>query len=704
MPWQDKRLSLVSQYTDLSHIPVTQLAGVGDRIAAKLARLNLHSVQDLLFHLPVRYEDRTRVVPIAELRSGQRAVIEGRVTASRVIYARRRMLVCEVEDASGSLTLKFFHFNSLQQKRLAAAETVRCFGLCRFGRSGLEMIHPEFENRSAPAREVHLTPVYPLTEGIHQLKMRGLVEQALQIMLAAPEKMQDWIPAEILRQMELPGLVQALEYIHRPPCDVPLEELMYGESGYIVRLAFEELLAHRLSMRLARRRLKAVRAHGLNTESALVNRFVSGLPFSLTGAQQRVIAEVVRDLGRPEPMMRLVHGDVGSGKTLVAAVAALHAIDAGHQAALMAPTEILAEQHFQTFSSWFEALGCRIAYLSSRISAADKKKALAQIEDGSAQLVIGTHALFQQQVSFRSLALIVVDEQHRFGVHQRMALKQKGGGDGLAPHQLIMTATPIPRTLAMISYADLDISVIDELPAGRRPVRTVVLPDTRRDQVMQRVYVNCRQGRQAYWVCPLIDESELIACQAAEETLVQLKSRLPDLRIGLVHGRMKTEDKSRVMQAFKDAGLDLLVATTVIEVGVDVPNASLMIIENAERLGLAQLHQLRGRVGRGNLDSACVLLYQSPLGELAGKRLAAMRDSNDGFYIANRDLELRGPGEVFGARQTGAIQFRIADLDRDKGLLDSVQQAAERLIEQNEKQAYLIIRRWIGESLRYAAV
>ncbi len=696
-------MSLVSQYTDVSHIPVTSLAGVGDRIAEKLARLSIHTVQDLLFHLPARYEDRTRVVPVASLEAGRQAVVEGRVIESRVVYARKRMLVCRIEDMSGTLTLRFFHFSTLQQKRLRSGEQVRCFGLCRAGRHGLEMVHPEFDDADGPPQETCLTPVYPLTDGVHQVKMRKLVEQALQILLAAPEKMQDWIPAEILQQMQLPGLVQALEFIHRPPASAALDELV-DDSRNVMRLAFEELLAHRLSMRLVRRRLKAVQACALNTKGRLVPQFISSLPFSLTAAQQRVIEEVGRDLACPAPMMRLVHGDVGSGKTLIAAVAVLQAIDAGHQAALMAPTEILAEQHFQTFSAWFEALGCRVAYLSSRISAADKKQALAQIADGTAQLVVGTHALFQQQVNFNSLALIIVDEQHRFGVHQRMALKQKGGRRGLAPHQLIMTATPIPRTLAMISYADLDISVIDELPAGRLPVKTVVLPDTRRDEVMQRVYANCKQGRQAYWVCPLIDESELVACQAAEETLARLQSQLPDLRTGLVHGRMKTEEKRSVMQAFKRAEIDLLVATTVIEVGVDVPNASLMIIENAERLGLAQLHQLRGRVGRGNLDSVCVLLYQPPLSELAGKRLAAMRDSNDGFYIANRDLELRGPGEVFGARQTGMVQFRIADLGRDKGLLDSVQQAAERLIEQDEKQAYPIIRRWLGKSLRYATV
>ncbi len=692
----------------LDMIPVIKLAGVGNKIAARLAVLGLESVQDLLFHLPLRYEDRTHVVAIGDLLNGQQAVVEAAVTDVQVVYAGRRILVCYVSDGSGSLALKFFNFNSRQQAALSPGLKLRCFGTAKIGKYGQEMVHPEYSRISTSSgldETVSLTPVYPLTEGVHQLRMRKLVFQSLELAKSNPDKMQDYLSAKVFSALKLPGLLESLEHIHQPQADSS-ESAAESHPGrqYVQRLAFEELLAHRLSMRLLRRALRRSRAVSLPIKNQLPRRLLSQLPFQLTSAQRRVIDEIAADLQQDKPMMRLVHGDVGSGKTLVAAFAALQTIAAGYQVALMVPTEILAQQHSESFTHWFSPLGINVECITSQIKIARKRKILANIASGSAQLVVGTHALFQQHTEFSNLALIIIDEQHKFGVHQRLALKRKGEHAEVRPHQLVMTATPIPRTMAMISFADLDISVIDEMPAGRKKINTVVISDQRREEVIQRVHINCQQGRQAYWVCPLIDESDLIVCQAAAETAVQLREKLGDLNIGLAHGRLKTEEKQQVMAAFKNGDIDLLVATTVIEVGVDVANASLMIIENAERLGLAQLHQLRGRVGRGSIESACVLLYKAPLGKLAKQRLQVMRESLDGFFIAQKDLEIRGPGEVFGSRQTGELKFRIADPLRDAHLLASIQTTAEEILINEQHIVKPLIRRWLGASIQLGSV
>lgn len=688
-------------------VPVTAFKGVGPRIAERLERLDIRTVQDLLFHLPLRYEDRTRVVPIGTLRPGDQAVIEGAVELSEIGFGRRRALLCRLSDGTGALTLRFFHFSAAQKAMLERGVRLRCYGEARPGQSGLEMIHPEYRRVAADevqAVEPHLTPVYPTTEGVHQLKLRDLSAQALGWLAGHGDGLREWLPESVLQRFRLPSLAEALRFVHRPPPETPMSELEAGRHPAQQRLAFEELLAHQLSLRQLRARIQCADAPRLDADGELLRRFVSDLPFALTVAQQRVIDELRADLGRGFPMLRLVQGDVGCGKTVVAAAAALAAIESGFQAALMAPTELLAEQHCANFRRWLEPLGVQVAWLSGRLKGKAREQVLSMIGDGSAALAVGTHALFQTGVSFRRLGLVVVDEQHRFGVHQRLALREKGNRDGRSPHQLIMTATPIPRTLAMTAYADLDTSVIDELPPGRTPVTTVVVPDSRRPEVVERVRGSCRQGRQAYWVCTLIEESEVLAAQAAAETAAQLGAALPEVRVGLVHGRLKPAEKERVMAAFKDGELDLLVATTVIEVGVDVPNASLMIIENAERLGLAQLHQLRGRVGRGSVDSSCVLMYRGPLSRTAKARLAVLRETNDGFRIAQRDLELRGPGEVLGTRQTGILQLRIADLIRDRKLLPSVQSAADLILADFPGHAAPLINRWLGQSLRYGEV
>lgn len=711
---QDSKSTAIGQQGSpdktLDMIPVTKLVGVGNKIAARLAVLGLESVQDLLFHLPLRYEDRTHVVAISDLHDGQQAVIEAAVTDVQVVYAGRRILVCYISDGSGSLALKFFNFNSRQQAALSPGLKLRCFGTAKIGKYGQEMIHPEYSRISTGSAldetVSSLTPVYPLTEGVHQLRMRKLVFQSLELAKSNPDKMKDYLSAKVFSTLKLPGLLESLEHIHQPQADssVLVTDSQSEFGQYVQRLAFEELLAHRLSMRLLRRALRLSRAVSLPVKDQLPRRLISQLPFQLTSAQRRVIDEIAADLQQDKPMMRLVHGDVGSGKTLVAAFAALQAIDAGYQVALMVPTEILAQQHSESFTNWFSPLGINVECITSQIKIAKKRKILANIASGSAQLVVGTHALFQQHTEFSNLALIIIDEQHKFGVHQRLALKRKGEYAEVRPHQLVMTATPIPRTMAMISFADLDISVIDEMPAGRKKINTVVIGDQRREDVIQRVHINCQQGRQAYWVCPLIDESDLIVCQAAAETAVQLREKLGDLNIGLAHGRLKTEEKQQVMAAFKNGDIDLLVATTVIEVGVDVANASLMIIENAERLGLAQLHQLRGRVGRGSIESACVLLYKAPLGKLAKQRLQVMRESLDGFFIAQKDLEIRGPGEVFGSRQTGDLKFRIADPLRDTHLLASIKTTAEEILINEQHIVKPLIRRWLGASIQLGLV
>ncbi|HFD81551.1 MAG TPA: ATP-dependent DNA helicase RecG [Gammaproteobacteria bacterium] len=686
-------------------MPVSALRGVGPRSAAKLAAFGIETVQDVLFHLPRRYEDRTRVTPVGRLRAGDHAVIEVEVDLAEIKYGRRRSLLVRVSDGSGALLLRFFHFNRNQQQGFVRGTRLRVYGEVRRGPAMLEMVHPEYqrlaEGQALPVEE-RLTPVYPTSEGIHQLTLRKLSEQALQFLDGG--RLPEWLPDELRAGLGLGDLRDALHYVHRPPPQADLAALEAGTHESQQRLAFEELLAHHLSLRRVRERARRLRAERLNDDGELLARFIDALPFRLTAAQQRVIDEVGRDLSQSHPMMRLVQGDVGSGKTVVAAAAAVQAIAAGCQVAVMAPTELLAEQHFSSFADWFGVLGIEVGWLSGRVKGKARRDMLERLSDGKARLVIGTHALFQEEVAFERLGLVIIDEQHRFGVHQRLALRDKGRSRQRVPHQLIMTATPIPRTLSMALYADLDSSVIDELPPGRTPVQTVAIPDSRRDQVMQRVREACREGRQAYWVCTLIEESESLQCQAAEDTAALLAEALPGLRVGLVHGRLKENEKAACMQRFKDGGIDLLVATTVIEVGVDVPNASLMIIENAERLGLAQLHQLRGRVGRGRVQSSCVLMYRGPLSPMARQRLAVLRDSNDGFEIARKDLELRGPGEVLGTRQTGMLQFRIADLVRDQGLLDRVERAAAYLTDNAPDCIQPVIRRWLGHAPRYGEV
>jgi len=684
---------------------LTTLSGVGSALATKLERLDVHRVEDLLFLLPLRYEDRTKSIRLGELAPGMRCLTGGEVLLAETVFRGRRSLLVRLGDGSGQVTLRFFHFSKQQQAQFRSGQQVSCYGEVRAGRVGLEMVHPEYRilrpGQEATGTEA-LTPVYPATEGLTQGRLRNLVGQALARMQSAPPP--ELLPEEIRAKHGMPPLRDALEYLHRPPPDADLESIESGRHPCRIRLAFEELLAHYLSLRSLRHRASVEAAVPLDSGAVLVERFVASLPFELTGAQKRVIAEISRDLERAHPMMRLVQGDVGSGKTVVAAVACLKAIACGVQAAVMAPTELLAEQHWQNFAAWFRPLHIEPAWLTGSLRAVQRKSTLEAIAAGDAGLVIGTHALFQEGVHFDRLALVVIDEQHRFGVHQRMALRQKGIGETGFPHQLVMTATPIPRTLAMAAYADLDSSIIDELPPGRQAVQTVAVPDSRRAEIIERVRAACESGQQAYWVCPLIGESEQLDYQAAEASFETLRKALPTLTVGLVHGRMKANQKERLMRAFKAAEIQVLVATTVIEVGVDVPNATLMIIENSERMGLSQLHQLRGRVGRGDSQSHCVMLYRAPLGALARSRLAVLRETNDGFVVAQRDLELRGPGELLGTRQTGLPQYRVADLLRDAALMPAVQQAAETLGSSASENAAAIIRRWIGNAAHYGNV
>jgi ATP-dependent DNA helicase RecG len=689
----------------ISPRPVTILRGVGESLAARLRALGVETTQDLLFLLPLRYEDRTRVVPLGELRPGQRASVEGEVLLTEIAFRGRRQMLCKIADGSGFLTLRFFYFTAQQQQGLARGAHVRCFGEARRGPQGLEFVHPEYRRvdpNVSHVPEEHLTPIYPATEGVTQGRLRLLVSLALD--QSGVDDPEDWLPPAVLADSRLPSLRDALRYVHRPPADAPVELLLSWRHPAQRRLAFEELLAHQLSLKLLRQRIQSDPGWPLRSTGTLKASLLAALPFRMTQAQQRVLVEIEHDLQLAKPMLRLVQGDVGCGKTLVAAVAATQAIQMGRQIALMAPTELLADQHAQNFRRWFEPLGVPVAALSGRQTGKARSAVLAGIRAGHAPIVIGTHALFQESVEFSSLALVIVDEQHRFGVHQRLSLREKGAVDGHQPHQLIMTATPIPRTLAMTAYADLDISVIDELPPGRTPVKTVVLAETRRDEVVQRIRTACLQGRQAYWVCPLIDESEEMPYQAAEETAAAVSAALPELQVGLVHGRLPSAAKERIMRRFKDGEIQLLVATTVIEVGVDVPNATLMVIENAERLGLAQLHQLRGRVGRGLTASSCLLLYRSPLSMLARQRLSVMRATNDGFEVARRDLELRGPGELLGTRQTGLAQMRVADLLRDADLLPRVQIAAESMLREWPSHVAPLVRRWVGHAEQYGRV
>ncbi|XAW89423.1 ATP-dependent DNA helicase RecG [Vibrio sp. CDRSL-10 TSBA] len=686
----------------LSAIPLNSLSGVGAKVAEKLEKIGLSSVQDLLFHLPLRYEDRTRVYPIVKLHPGLWAAVQGKVMAVDTLFGRRKMLTVKISDGNGSLTLRFFNFTAGMKNNFAEGKLVHAYGEIKRGNGGLEIIHPDykfFAPAQSPDSEPNLTPVYPATDGLRQLTLRNLTDQALALLDKAA--VQELLPAGLYDHQTT--LAEALHTIHRPPADIDLSLFDEGRHPAQIRLVMEELLAQNLSMLAVRSKGQQDIALPLPAADTLKQQLLAQLPFSPTNAQARVVGEIEADLAKPHPMMRLVQGDVGSGKTLVAALAAVRAIEHGYQVALMAPTELLAEQHALNFASWFESMGIKVGWLAGKLKGKAKQAELERIASGEVKMVVGTHALFQEHVVFDNLALVIIDEQHRFGVHQRLELREKGARQGSYPHQLIMTATPIPRTLAMTAYADLETSVIDELPPGRTPIQTVAIPDTKRDDIIERVRHAClTEGKQAYWVCTLIDESEVLEAQAAADTAEDLQRKLPDVKIGLVHGRMKPAEKQAVMQAFKDNQLHLLVATTVIEVGVDVPNSSLMIIENPERLGLAQLHQLRGRVGRGSVASHCVLLYHAPLSKTAQKRLGVLRESNDGFVIAQRDLEIRGPGELLGTKQTGMADFKIADLVRDQRLIPEVQRIARHIHDQYPDHASAIIERWLGERDVYA--
>lgn len=685
----------------LDAVPLNSLSGVGASQAGKLARLGLATVQDLLLHLPLRYEDRTQLYAINDLLPDIYATVEGEVLHSDITFGRRRMLTCQISDGTGILTLRFFNFNAGMKNSLAPGRRVTAYGEIKRGQRGAEIIHPEYRvqgDNSVVELQETLTPVYSTTEGIRQATLRNLTDQALTLLDTCA--IAELLPPELSQGMI--SLPEALRTLHRPPPDMALADLESGRHPAQRRLIMEELLAHNLSMLAVRAGAQRYHALPMPARHDLSDKLLSSLPFRPTAAQTRVVREIEQDLAHDYPMMRLVQGDVGSGKTLVAALTALNVIAYGKQVALMAPTELLAEQHASNFRQWFAPLGIEVGWLAGKQKGKARQAQQDAIAAGQVSMIVGTHAIFQEQVQFNGLALVIIDEQHRFGVHQRLALWEKGEEQGFHPHQLIMTATPIPRTLAMTAYADLDTSTIDELPPGRTPVTTVAIPDTRRAEIVERVKKACRdEGRQAYWVCTLIEESEQLEAQAAEASWEELKLALPDLQVGLVHGRMKPAEKQAVMQAFKQGDIHLLVATTVIEVGVDVPNASLMIIENPERLGLAQLHQLRGRVGRGSVASHCVLLYKSPLSKTAQKRLQVLRDSNDGFVIAQCDLEIRGPGELLGTRQTGNAEFKVADLLRDQAMIPEVQRVARHIHQHYPQQAQALIERWLPETERY---
>ena len=680
---------------------LTFLKGAGPQAASALRALDLHTVGDLLFHLPLRYEDRRAVTRLPDLREGMEALVRGTVEVSEVRFAPRRMLVVALDDGGSGLLLRFFHFNETQRASFVAGRTVQAFGSVRAGRNRLEMVHPEYTVVDAGAElstEDRLTPIYGLTAGMTQPRLRRMISQALDVAardLALRSALPGFTPS--------PDTLSALDAIHRPGSGADADALRALRHPAQQRLIREELLAHQLCMRLLRRETRGRPAPVLSGLEAATQQLQAQLPFRFTNAQLRVLGEVGRDLAGARPMLRLVQGDVGSGKTVVAAAAMLAAASAGHQAALMAPTELLAEQHHASLQRWLQPLGLEVVLLSGKLKKKNRDARMVQVADGSARIVVGTHAIFQDDVRFAKLALAVVDEQHRFGVQQRLQLRDKGPA-GTSPHQMVMSATPIPRTLAQTLYADLDVSVIDELPPGRTPIVTVAISHEKRDEVLQRMGEACREGRQAYWVCTLIEESDEIEAQAAAVTAEKLRESLSGVQIGLVHGRLKPDQKEREMRDFKDGRTQLLVATTVIEVGVDVPNASIMVIDNAERLGLSQLHQLRGRVGRGARASQCVLLYQGPLSQGARARLDVMRTTTDGFRIAQADLDLRGPGELLGRRQTGLIGLKLADPVRDAALIPPLQALADEWLERFEPDAQRLIRRWVGDVERYARV
>lgn len=683
-------------YPPSSGLSVEKIKGVGPAMAQRLAKLGIFKLQDLLFHLPLRYLDRSSLTPLADLQQNTSVVVQGRVNTTLQHQGKRRSLVCILVDETGQTTLRFYHYPQALVNKLQAGTLLRCYGDPRIGLTGLEFYHPELEfiqNEDDYPLEQCLTPIYPLTEGISQTRMRQMLQNALAYVHQHPP--QEWLPSNVNQYFGVSSLSQALQYVHQPPLEAPVSQLLAGQHPSQQRLAFEELLAHHFAVQSGRQLAKQQQAPALPPAQFIQHQLLASLGFNLTQAQQRVIAEISQDLQNKAPMLRMVQGDVGSGKTLVAACAALQALAAGYQVALVAPTEILAEQHRLNFTRWLEPLGFSVGWLAGKVGAGEKKRTLEALKTGQMALVVGTHALFEDSVQFNALGLVIIDEQHRFGVAQRLSLRQKTQS-AYHPHQLVMTATPIPRTLAMTAYADLDLSIIDQLPPGRTPINTLLVQQNKRDDIIQKVAHQCAQGRQAYWVCTLVEESETLAASAATALAEQLQTALPHIRVGLVHGRLKAREKETIMEAFKSGQLQLLVATTVIEVGVDVPNASLMIIENPERLGLAQLHQLRGRVGRGSIASHCVLLYGQPLSRNARERLQALRASNDGFYLAEQDLKLRGAGELLGTKQTGGVAFRIAQLERDAHLIERVQTLAKGLYQQRPEAVAALIHRWFG--------
>jgi ATP-dependent DNA helicase RecG len=666
-------------------------------IESKLAKLGLHTDMDLVLHLPMRYEDETEIVPIREacLRGGHVSQVEGVVVKNEITYKPRKQLLVSIADETSDIQLRFMNFYGSQVKQLAEGTRVRARGEVRHGFFGAEMVHPNYKvvNEGAPL-PTSLTPVYPSGEGLSQTILRRAISEAMKRV-----DWQDTVPRPVRERLKLAEFQPAVRLLHYPPADVDENALIEHTHPAWTRVKFDELLAQQLSLKRAQQARREKGAPQLTAVGSLSDAFLKALPFKLTGAQQRVVEEIRRDLREGYPMQRLLQGDVGSGKTVVAALAAAQAIDSGYQAALMAPTEILAEQHFRKIAAWMEPLGVKVAWLTGSLKKKEKQAASDMAESGEAHLVIGTHALIQDTVQFARLGLVLVDEQHRFGVGQRLTLRNKGS-EGLVPHQLMMSATPIPRTLAMTYYADLEVSVIDELPPGRTPIVTRAIDQNRRDEVIERVHAAALEGRQVYWVCPLIEESEALQLQTATDTFETLAAFLPDLVVGLVHGRMKPAEKQVIMDAFSNGEVHVLVATTVIEVGVDVPNASLMVIEHAERFGLSQLHQLRGRVGRGSAASVCLLLYQSPLGQVAKQRLMTMRETTDGFEIARRDLEIRGPGEFLGARQSGEAMLRFANLETDQWIVEQARDVAAWLLDAGTPEAEAIVdahlQRWLG--------
>ena len=678
---------------------VQQLQGVGAAAAALLEKLHIFSTDDLLFHLPRDYEDRSTIIPMNQLVVGRSYLLEGEVRSVDFPPGKKKSLAALLQDDFGKVTLRFYHIYKGLTDRIKIGQRLRIFGEVRVGARGLELYHPEIQviQQHTALPKTQLTAIYPSTEGLTQPKLREYVRQALQY---HSDELAELLPKKYSNGYELK---EALHYIHEPPTDANMLQLNQGSHPAQQRLIFEELVAHQISLLTRRAYIRQIAAPRFDSSKILAKALLDGLPFQMTNAQKRVSKEILHDLKQDQPMLRLVQGDVGAGKTLVAAVAACHALEADWQVALMAPTEILAEQHYLNFKRWFDPLGIEVAWLSGKQKGKARAQAEQQIKQGHAQLIVGTHALFQDNVEFSKLGLVIIDEQHRFGVDQRLALRNKGT-DQFTPHQLVMTATPIPRTLAMSAYGDLDTSIIDELPPGRTPIQTVTIPLDRREQVLQRIASNCREGKQAYWVCTLVEQSETLDAQAAEATYQEIKERFSDINIGLVHGKMKADEKQSVMQAFKDNQLQLLIATTVIEVGVDVPNASIMVIENAERLGLSQLHQLRGRVGRGATASFCALLYKTPLSQNGQERLSILRESNDGFVIAEKDLEIRGPGELLGTKQTGDIGFRVARLERDDHLLSQAHYVAAQILKDYPQHADGLLKRWLPEAPRYAYV